>query len=256
MEREFVNTFHKNHKGFALPYCIAFFIFKVTEWLIIGTRNWKLQACGKLQILLPVSGMSCLVVFWQMSDIIPLTHQCESLHSSRHFNFTAVGSSSRICLRGCSKTDRLKWGSLLGKSGSNMCTLNLSGDKRWQRWRCEKREGLNGWCCCYLTRYEPFSLPLDHYEPVKCYVWVRYKVHGLNSCLRLAHLSFKNQLLQEAVKLRVLSSSKETFSEDWHHAHIFSFHQYPPIWVHLNNTSTDLPSAPLWFQKHTRKVNS
>lgn len=160
----------------------------------MGNRSWKWQPCGKLQILVSVSGMSCVVVFWQMSDIISLTHQCKSVNSSCHFNFTAVGSSSRICLREWSKTDRLKWGHRSVIWLQNVHVKSIC-NKRWQRWRCEKRERVNRWCCCYLTRYEPFSFPLDHYEPVKSLVRVCYKVHGLNSCLRLAHLSFKNQQL-------------------------------------------------------------
>lgn len=61
--------------------------------------------CGKLQILLSVFGMSSVVFGRRHILFCVLT---KSVNLGCHINFTAVGSSSYICLRDCRKTDRLK----------------------------------------------------------------------------------------------------------------------------------------------------
>lgn len=127
-DRELINTFNKegNLTGFSFP------ILKVIKWLIVRNCNWKWQP---YVVSYKFFGMSCLVVFGRCPILFCI--HTRNVNSACHINFTAVGSSSHICLREC-KTDRLKRGS------------TLYGDKTQQRgW---KRKGRKRWCCGYLTQ--------------------------------------------------------------------------------------------------------
>lgn len=146
-----------------------------------------------------------------------------------------------------------------------MCTLNLYADKKKKKAKMKmgekgKPESLMlPWPYMLLATFCS-TRPLRASE-VFC---VRmFKVQGLNSCLRLAHLSCKNQqLIQLGPFKRSQWSSglsrpvRKHFQRTGTKLAYSPFTSTRPVPVHLNNSSSDLPRVPLWFQKHTRKVNS